>query len=153
MTAGIVGVIGAAQLLRPSEQRTVDAGASPFCRALVDDGVMADYGTIDNVEVAAASNVHAAIAWQEARLRSQGVQAEAPLRGKPEAIGLNRALADSERLYVCVFHGEFRTPTGPPNPDGSAKPPHNLLRVLVTEDRQVVVDSAGYRGTMDVTTP
>lgn len=65
-----------------------------------------------------------------------------------------RDKAASAPVTVCLFSGQFVTPVGPPNPDGSAKPPHDVLRLLVLADGSIVLDSAGYSGgSMDPETP
>jgi hypothetical protein len=54
---------------------------------------------------------------------------------------------------VCLYRGEFHTPTGPPDEDGSAKANHNLLRLIVLDDGMAIFDSAGYEGQMKPETP
>ena len=76
-------------------------------------------------------------AWQEARFANE-VTFKSPLR----------ALVSSRRWTVCVYAGSFVTPTKP-KPDGTIRPPHNILRVLITETGDVILDSAGYAGLMD----
>lgn len=106
--------------------------ATDVCRAI--EAQAAEYGTVERTEIAEGSTALEVAEWQEKR-------------HSPDISGLVsafRELPSDLAVTVCVFRGSFVTPTGPPEPDGQAKPSHDLLTLLVTQDGNVMFDSAGY---------
>lgn len=99
-----------------------------------------EHGTISSLSAAESADLDAIATWQEARLAA--LEWRSPLRD----------LDPSRRWTVCLYRGEFVTPTGVTE-DGKAMPPHNMLRVLIAEDGTVILESAGYEGHMGPTTP
>jgi hypothetical protein len=81
--------------------------------------------------------------WQERRYESIGIVRESS----------TRAVLPTSPVLICIFRGEFKTPTGPVGPDGLPNPQHTLLRVLIFGDSEFVVDSAGYDGELKPETP
>ena len=99
------------------------------------------YGRIDSVVRAETADADAIASWQEARLGAL-IKWVSPLR----------SIAPREAWTVCLYRGQFVTPTAP-SKDGFPALPHDTLRVLVADDGEVLLDSAGYAGRMDPETP
>jgi hypothetical protein len=106
--------------------------ATDVCQAI--QAQAAEYGTVERTEIAEGSTALEVAEWQEQR-------------HSPDVSGLVsafRAFPSDYGVTVCVFRGSFVTPTGPPEPGELAKPSHDVLTLLVTQDGNVVFDSAGY---------
>jgi hypothetical protein len=88
------------------------------------------------------STAAAVASWQERRHLPEISGISSPLRFEE----------GSDSVTICIFHGVFSTPT-PPATGGEAPPPHDTLRLLVTQSGEVILDAAGYEGTMDPETP
>ena len=112
-----------------------------------------EYGRVDKSERAEDSTAGDVRDWQENRFGPDGPHPTSQFRSKP----------DNARVVICIYYGEFNTPTGPrpmiPNPDGKTyregaeKPKHTELRVTVDESGHAELDSAGYVGRMAPETP
>lgn len=107
------------------------------CRVI--DARAEEYGsgvTLVRAELATAGDV---VAWQEHRYD------ELPDHGVADGVQSPlRSMDADEPIGVCIYHGSFVTPVGPPGDDGAVKPPHDLLRLLVLAGGSVIVDAAGY---------
>jgi hypothetical protein len=114
------------------------ASADAVCDVALADA--ARYGRIDGVTRSEMADVAAIARWQETRL--EDLNWTSPLRD----------ISPTRKWAVCLYRGLFVTPTGPA-PDGSPMPPHDMLRVLVTETGEVILESAGYVGHMSPETP
>ena len=121
------------------------ASTSPFgdsvgintCRSIVD--AASQYGAITRLLRAETSTAAAVAYWQEHRAR-----------GGTSAF---ETMPAGDVVTVCLFQGEFTTPVGPPPATGSPNPPHDVIRLLVYGDNQVVLDSSGYLGRMSPDVP
>ncbi len=133
-------VVGAA-VVAPSMIAAADSSmaARTTCERAI--AIASGYGQIDEIVRAESTEITTIAAWQEARVASL-IEWESPLRSFPP----------SGRRTVCLYRGQFVTPTGP-SVDGTPNPPHNNLRVVVSETGEVTLDSAGYAGRMDPETP
>lgn len=101
-----------------------------------------EYGSISGIWRAEESTAGDVADWQEGR--------HADIAGLVSGL---REAALSSAVTVCVFRGEFVTPTGGPGLDGLPKPAHNVLTLLVLADGEVVLDSAGYEDLITNVTP
>jgi hypothetical protein len=117
-----------------------DPEAAGTCQAMLEAGV-SEYGTNVNVFRAELSNVAETVQWQEQRLPN--VEFVSRLRSRP----------GSEAVTICLYTGEFVTPVGPPLVQGENNPPHNLLRIVVLNGGEAILDSAGYQGGSEPQTP
>lgn len=109
---------------------------------------VAEYGTGIALYRAEATTVQAVVAWQEQRYEN--------LKDAPAVAGLRSPIRNAPAagtVTVCLYSGTFVTPVGPPNEQGVPKPRHNLLRLLVFPNGEIVLDSAGYAGRMQPETP
>jgi hypothetical protein len=103
-------------------------------------GDAAEYGSITGIRQAERDDVATIASWQEERLAADGF--ESPLRKE-----------DVSRVWtVCAYAGTFVTPTTP-NEDGSVARPHDTLVVFLTDDGEMILDSAGYADRMFRMTP
>lgn len=100
----------------------------------------AEYGAITSVARAETSRVSDVIAWQEHRHEPEISGVLSPLRGRSDG-----------DATVCMYRGQFVTPTAP-LPDGGRAEAHNILRLVIV-DGDAVFDSAGYEGRMGPDTP
>ena len=105
--------------------------------------IAAGYGNITRVIRAETNRAGAVADWQELRHAPAITGIVSPLRAE-EA---------SAQVTVCLYLGSFATPVGPPKADGSARPSHDVLRLLVLDDGRWLLDSAGYQGRMTPETP
>jgi len=99
------------------------------------------YGRIDSVARAETATAETVAAWQESRVPGL-IGWESPVR----------SVTAARQWTVCLYHGQFVTPTTP-SADGSVAPPHDAIRLLVAESGEVILDFAGYDGRMGPETP
>lgn len=135
----IIAAVTATSLLAASPA-VGDQAALDVCQATIP--AASDYGRITGVVRGETSTAALVADWQERR--------------HPDRVGIVsplRASSPDSRVTVCLFAGEFVTPVGPPNPDGTPKGPHTILRLLVSADGRVTLDAAGYPGRLDPETP
>lgn len=118
-----------------------DASALAACDASAKNS---DYGAISGVIRGETATLAQVAQWQEQRNISVIGDTSSPLRAQGNP---------SETIVVCVFRGEFVTPTGPPALDGTVRPPHDVLTLLLMPDGSTVFDSAGYEKGSGVDTP
>ena len=141
VTAGVLGLTGAVWA-GPAGS----ANAIATCQRALNEAGFGDGVSVVRGEESTAAEV---AAWQEQRHAK-------PAKGIAVA-GLVSPLRErdpAQLVTVCLYAGEFVTPLGPPNLDGSAKPPHTRLRLLVSPDGSVLLDSAGYDdGSLSPETP
>jgi hypothetical protein len=136
----ILAVMGAAAVSAASPAGTGDEAALAVCNATIP--AASAYGSVTAVVRGETSNAALVANWQERR--------------HPDRAGIVsafRAAAPDSTVTVCLYSGKFVTPVGPPNPDGTPKPQHTLLRVLVSADFGVTLDAAGYPGRLSPETP
>lgn len=133
---GLVVVSWSTALGRPVSE----SGAFSACDGVLTSSVR-EYGADMRVFRAEQSTAALTQRWQEQRL--PGIEVVSPLRSRP----------GSEPVTICLYSGQFTTPVGPPLVDGKPNPPHNLLRVIVLNGGEVLLDTAGYRDTMHPETP
>lgn len=135
IAAVIVGVVsfGAQGITGTGSSARGDTAALGTCQAIM--SVASQYGTITSIIRAETSTASSVAAWQENRAR----------RGMPSQL---RQITGSTRLTVCMFSGEFSTPSGPPAADGTLRAAPDTLRLLVYGSGTVVFDSAGPRAAM-----
>ena len=121
------------------------AGPSGTAAALADCMTIskqaAEFGSGVSLIKAEQSTAAEVAAWQEHRYDK--------VPGGTLTTGISsrfRDMAAATPVAVCLYTGQFVTPVGPPNPDGTNRPPHNVLRLLVPVGGPVVLDSAGYAG-------
>lgn len=119
----------------------VDIPAMDTCAAAL--SAASEYGPITDIARAERDTSQIVAHWQERRHAEAISGLVSPLRTLPP----------TSEVTICLYRGEFVTPTGPPNPDGSPKRPHNLLRLLVLDDGSLMFDSAGYEGRMGPEVP
>ena len=98
------------------------------------------YGTITSIARAETSKVSDVVAWQEHRHEPEVAGVQSPLRDR----------SDGEAT-VCMYRGQFVTPTAP-QADGGRAQAHNVLRLIIV-DGEAIFDSAGYEGRMGPDTP
>ncbi len=134
---GVVVIVGGSAA-GSNASPTGDQAAIQKCQAITP--VASEYGTITGVLRGETSSAGAVANWQESRAR----------RGP---ISSFRALSAATPVTVCIFSGQFATPTGPLAPDGSPKTIPNALRLLVYGNDKVVFDSAGNASGMSPETP
>lgn len=114
-----------------------DSAGVQTCQSTI--SAASEYGTVTRLLRAETSNARAVAYWQEHRGRGGNSSF--------------RSMQPTSRVTVCLFSGEFTVPMGPPPPNGSPLPPADVLRLLIRDDGQVVLDSAGYHGHMSPETP
>jgi hypothetical protein len=114
-----------------------DAAAVDACNS---SAAAKDY-SVTGVYRAESSTAEEVAAWQENRY--EGIALVSPFR----------SAAPRSTVVVCIFRGDFRTPTGPPLVEGVPNPNHELLRVLVSASGDYLIDSAGYEGALRPETP
>jgi hypothetical protein len=136
-----VGAILSLLALMRSSATVGDAISIARCKGALAQA--AEYGSIDGIARGETSTAALAADWQEMRFAPDLLLTESPIRRE----------SPTSTVTVCLFRGEFGTPTGPPKTDGSAKPLHNIIRLLVFTDGEVSLDSAGYEGQMAPETP
>jgi hypothetical protein len=100
----------------------------------------AEYGAVTSIALAEISRVSDVVAWQEHRHEPEISGVVSPLRGRSDG-----------DATVCMYRGQFVTPTAP-RPDGGRADSHNILRLVIVDD-ETVFDSAGYEGRMAPDTP
>lgn|GEM_PF-1525970 len=112
------------------------------CDATLD--VASQYGAIDRLVVGESASAGEVADWQEKR--------NAPLiQGVVSPFRL--ATSATETLAVCVFAGEFSTPTGPVLVDGTVPPRHTTITLIVGPEGTVALDSSGYLDARGTDTP
>ncbi len=99
-----------------------------------------EYGAITSVARAETSTVSDVIDWQEHRHEPEILDVQSSLRG--------RSNGDAT---VCIYRGQFVTPTAPQANGGRAQA-HNMLRLIIVNG-EAIFDSAGYEGRMGPDTP
>lgn len=137
LMGALVGVVGATASSALGNATIGDTAAIAACEAAIP---ALEYGEVSGLARAESTTTQAVADWQEQRYEPDVSGLVSPLRGVP----LGPAI-------VCLYRGQFVTPTAP-MADGSRAAPHNVLRVLVV-GRQILLDSAGYEGRMDPETP
>lgn len=137
----VLAVLAMRSALAPTAAAAT-ASASPFdvCQRVA-VGPAAGYGPIASIRRAETDTVGSIAQWQEEELLPD-IIFRSPLRDVDQGL----------KWTVCVYSGRFSTPTAP-DADGSPPPPHDTLRVLVTNTGELILDSAGYAGKMDPETP
>jgi hypothetical protein len=139
LTAG-AAVVGAVALFGTAGANTGpigDPAGVQTCQSII--STASQYGTVTRLIRAETSNASAVAYWQEHR-------------GRGGASSF-RSMQAASKVTVCLFSGEFTVPMGPPPPNGSPLPPADVLRLLVLDNGQVLLDSAGYHGHMSPETP
>lgn len=114
---------------------TQGARADATCQGVL--GEASKYGSSVEFLDAQATSAGAVARWQEQRHAPDVSGLVSPLRMRDP----------TESVVVCLFSGTFVTPHPP------ELPPHNILRLLVLADGSVLLDSAGYQGTIDREAP
>lgn len=138
----VLVLLGVAVVMLPGKSLATDpfAAAQQVCKAEL--GAVSDqFGPIDAIERAESDDVATIVAWQEAKIATM-LTWTSPLREIDQA----------SVWTVCLYHGQFSTPTTP-SLDGTPTPPHDTIRVLVSGAGQITLDSAGYAGRMAPETP
>jgi hypothetical protein len=117
-----------------------DAAGVSSCNAVM--ATASEYGTVTGLARAETSTAGLVAHWQENQGRS----------GLHSAF---RNLPVDQTVTVCLLSGQFVTPVGPPDPTtGKSRLPHNVLRLLIYGNPPtVVVEGAGYKGSMFPETP
>jgi hypothetical protein len=140
VTAVLITASAFATMAALSASAATKDTANAACQAIMP--IAREYGTISGIVRSEASTAALVADWQERR--------------HPNRSGIvsgYRGIAGARAVTVCLFAGQFVTPVGPPNEDGSQNPPHTVLRLLVADDGTVVLDAAGYPGRLDPETP
>ena len=81
-------------------------------------------------------------AWQEGR-RPESTNNTSDLRD----------VAPAASVLVCIYRGEFVAPAGPAQPGGVGPQGHRLLRILILESGEYILDSFGPEGGLEPETP
>jgi hypothetical protein len=135
--ATVLGVAACGSVPAASTSPLGDSVGINTCRSIVDTA--SQYGAITRLLRAETSTAGAVAYWQEHTARGGTSPFETMQAGTV--------------VTVCLFQGEFVTPVGPPPVTGSPNPPHDVIRLLVYGDNQVVLDSSGYVGRMSPDVP
>ena len=137
----LLGVaLGASLAVGLSSRAPVTGSDAAAADACLDSAAAKDY-SITGLYRAESSTAQEVAAWQENRY--SGIELVSPLR----------SAAPASTVVVCIFRGDFKTPTGPPRVEGVPNPNHELLRVLVLASGGYAIDSAGYEGGLKPETP
>jgi len=127
----LIGVVYGGLALRSAVGADAAADAMKVCQSAMPQA--SEHGYVDRILRAESSTASEVVTWQEGRF-GDVVAVTSPFRGT----------SPNARLTVCLYHGEFITPGGPPLPDGSVRPPRDVLRLIVADDGTATFDSAGY---------
>jgi hypothetical protein len=148
VAVGLGGVIvGITEARSPASSDTSstplgDTAGIDACTAIADQA--ADYGSVSGLVRGETDTGGQVAEWQEQRNMPEISGIVSPLR----SAGLLNA-----RVSVCVFRGDFVTPTGPGAADGSVPPPHDTITFIVGPGGNVELDSSGYLNRGGADTP
>lgn len=102
------------------------------------------YGDAVSLISGSRSSAGAVAVWQEAQGRRDGVEFVSQLRS---------TLRSDAAVDVCQYSGTFHTPLAPPGPGEQERPLPNVLRLLVLDNGDVILDAAGYAGNIELDLP
>jgi hypothetical protein len=150
VTAGVAGVVLGITIALSKHGSTASDTASPAgdaagiaaCNAITPQA--AEYGPLNGLIRGETDTGLEIAAWQEQRNLPDVSGIVSPLRTD----GLLSSSAS-----VCVFSGDFVTPTGPAADDGTIPPPHDTITLIIEPDGSLLLDSSGYLARNGADTP